>query len=48
VELIVPGEEAVAAFGLNPLDPSTRTPAAEAGLVQGRGAAAVIAALWNS
>ena len=47
VELIVPDENALAAFGDNPLDPATRKPSAEAGLTQGREAATVVGALWN-
>ncbi|MBE1499406.1 NTE family protein [Amycolatopsis lexingtonensis] len=35
VALITPDEASVAAMGENPLDPSTRTPAAEAGRAQG-------------
>ncbi|WP_191983915.1 patatin-like phospholipase family protein [Amycolatopsis eburnea] len=35
VALITPDEASVAAIGENPLDPSTRTPAAEAGRAQG-------------
>jgi NTE family protein len=35
VALITPDEASVAAFGENPLDPATRTPAAEAGRAQG-------------
>ncbi|WP_018654771.1 patatin-like phospholipase family protein [Actinomadura flavalba] len=36
VELITPDEASLAAFGPDPLAPSTRTPAAEAGRAQGR------------
>ena len=36
VAIIEPDEESVAAIGTSPLDPSTRTPAAEAGRAQGR------------
>lgn len=46
-ELITPDEGSLAAIGTNGLDPATRTPAAQAGLVQGRKAAAAIAELWN-
>ncbi|WP_372667790.1 patatin-like phospholipase family protein [Amycolatopsis kentuckyensis] len=35
VALVVPDEASVAAIGANPLDPATRTPAAEAGRAQG-------------
>jgi len=37
VAIIGPDEASVAAIGANPLNPSTRKPAAEAGRVQGRG-----------
>ncbi|MDL4816192.1 patatin-like phospholipase family protein [Actinomadura opuntiae] len=47
VEVIRPDETSQQAFGADPLDPATRTPAAEAGLAQGRAAAAGIAAFWN-
>ena len=47
VKVIRPDEASTAAFGADPLDPSTRTPAAGAGLAQGRAAAAEIAAFWN-
>ncbi|QKG19672.1 patatin-like phospholipase family protein [Actinomadura verrucosospora] len=47
VEVVRPDEASTAAFGADPLDPSTRTPSAEAGLAQGRAAAAGIAAFWN-
>ncbi|QKW36686.1 patatin-like phospholipase family protein [Actinomadura sp. NAK00032] len=46
VEVIVPDEAALAAFGADPLDPSTRTPSANAGLEQGKAAAGKIASLW--
>jgi NTE family protein len=36
VTVIAPDEASTAAFGVNPLDPATRGPAAEAGLAQGR------------
>jgi len=36
VTVITPGEASVAAMGINPLDPATRLPAAQAGLAQGR------------
>jgi hypothetical protein len=36
VAVIEPDEASLAAIGANPLDPSTRTPAAEAGRAQGR------------
>lgn len=47
VEVIVPDDAALAAFGPNPLDPTTRTPAARAGYEQGRRAAAGVAELWS-
>jgi NTE family protein len=37
VAVVEPDEASVAAIGTNPLDPSTRRPAAEAGRAQGRG-----------
>jgi NTE family protein len=37
VAVVEPDEASRAAIGANPLDPSTRTPAAEAGRAQGRG-----------
>ncbi|WP_067485465.1 patatin-like phospholipase family protein [Actinomadura hibisca] len=48
VEVVTPDEASVAAFGPDPLDPTTRTPAAKAGYAQGREAAAVVAAVWRS
>jgi len=36
VTVVVPDAASVAAIGANPLDPATRTPAAQAGLAQGR------------
>jgi NTE family protein len=36
VTVITPDEASVAAMGINPLDPATRLPAAQAGLAQGR------------
>ena len=36
VTVIVPYESSATAIGANPLDPATRTPAASAGLAQGR------------
>ena len=35
VTVLVPDAASAAAMGANPLDPSTRTPAAQAGLAQG-------------
>jgi NTE family protein len=46
-ELIQPDQASLAAFGTDPLDPSTRTPAAEAGRAQGSVEAARIADLWH-
>jgi hypothetical protein len=37
VAIVEPDEASMAAIGTNPLDPSTRKPAAEAGRAQGRG-----------
>ncbi|MGI5163131.1 patatin-like phospholipase family protein [Spirillospora sp. CA-253888] len=48
VQVVTPDEASVAAFGADPLDPSTRTPAAKAGYAQGRGAAAAVGAVWRS
>jgi NTE family protein len=42
VELIVPDEASMAAFGPNVLDPATRAPSARAGLAQGTAAAAAL------
>ncbi len=47
VELIAPDDDAVLAFGANPLDTATRVPAAHAGRAQGKSAAAQVARLWN-
>jgi NTE family protein len=46
VEAITPDEAARTAFGADPLDPSTRTPSANAGLAQGKAAAPRIAPFW--
>ncbi|MFB4309309.1 patatin-like phospholipase family protein [Actinomadura sp. GTD37] len=46
VEVIVPDEASLAAFGDDPLDPSTRTPSANAGLAQGGAAAARTSSFW--
>jgi len=48
VEVISAGEETVAAFGVNPLDPAVRPGAARAGYAQGERDAARIAAWWKS
>jgi NTE family protein len=47
VQVITPDDESTAAFGLNPLDPAVRAPAARAGYAQGEGAAAAVARLWQ-
>ncbi|MFG2290444.1 patatin-like phospholipase family protein [Streptomyces sp. NPDC048595] len=47
IEVITPGEPALAAFGTDPLSPASRTPAGHAGFAQGRAAAQEIAVLWN-
>lgn len=47
VLVITPDDESTAAFGLNPLDPAVRAPAARAGYAQGKQAAAAVARLWQ-
>lgn len=47
VEVISPDEASLEAFGADPLSPSTRTPAALAGVAQGRALAAGIARFWG-
>lgn len=47
VQVITPDDESTAAFGLNPLDPAVRAPAARAGYAQGQRAAAPVARLWQ-
>jgi NTE family protein len=47
VELIVPNADSLAAFGADPLDPATRTPAAIAGRSQGRKTAPAVRALHS-
>ena len=47
VQVIIPDDESTAAFGLNPLDPAVRAPAARAGYAQGERAAAAVARLWQ-
>ena len=47
VELITPDGAARAAFGPDPLLPTTRTASARAGYAQGRAAARSVAALWE-
>jgi NTE family protein len=46
VQVIIPDDESTAAFGLNPLDPAVRAPAARAGYAQGQRAAAAVARFW--
>jgi NTE family protein len=47
VEVIEPGEAALAAFGTDPLAPEVRTPSAEAGYAQGRSLVARVASMWG-
>lgn len=47
LKMLVPDQNALTAFGVNPLDPDTRTPAAHAGRTQGQQAAAAIAECWS-
>ena len=47
VQVITPDDESVAAFGLNPLDPAVRAPAAWAGYAQGKRSAPAITRLWQ-
>ena len=47
VQVIIPDDESTAAFGLNPLDPAVRAPAARAGYAQGQRAAAAVSRLWQ-
>ncbi|MGW3117357.1 patatin-like phospholipase family protein [Streptomyces sp. NPDC001107] len=47
IEVVVPDEHSLAAFGPDPLSPAGRAPAGNAGHAQGRAAAEAIAALWN-
>jgi NTE family protein len=47
VVVITGDEEAVAAFGSNPLDPATRAPSARLGFAHGRRVAPEVAALWK-
>jgi NTE family protein len=44
--VLSPDDESVAAFGLNPLDPSARGPAARAGRAQGAAMAATVSTFW--
>jgi NTE family protein len=46
IEVITPDEAALAAFGADPLSPSSKTPAANAGFAQGRAAAQAVTAVW--
>ena len=47
VVVVTGDEEAVAAFGSNPLDPATRAPSARIGFAHGRRVALDVAALWK-
>jgi NTE family protein len=47
VQVITPDDDSTAAFGLNPLDPAVRAPAARAGYAQGERAAAAVSRLWQ-
>ncbi|GGU64776.1 patatin [Streptomyces albospinus] len=47
IEVITPDEAARAAFGTDPLVPTTRTPSGHAGFAQGRALARTVTALWN-
>lgn len=47
VEVVSPDEVSLAAFGTDPLSPSTRTPSADAGLAQGKALAAKIGPFWS-
>jgi NTE family protein len=47
VEVLVPDKNSLTAFGVDPLDPDTRTPAACAGRAQGQQAAITTAELWK-
>jgi NTE family protein len=47
IEVITPDDAARAAFGTDPLVPTTRTPSGHAGFAQGRAAAQAVAGLWN-
>lgn len=47
VFVITPDAAAIAAIGLNPLDPATRAPASQAGRSQGHDLSEQVAALWS-
>lgn len=47
VLVIAPDAASTTAIGMNPLDPATRQPSAQAGRSQGRGLAGSVAALWS-
>ncbi len=47
VLVIGPDDASTIAIGMNPLDPATRQPSAQAGRAQGRGLAAQVATLWS-
>ncbi|MFE2426200.1 patatin-like phospholipase family protein [Streptomyces sp. NPDC059373] len=46
VAVITPDDASAAAFGIDPLAPAVRTPAAHAGLAQGRREAAAVGEVW--
>jgi NTE family protein len=46
--IVLPDDDARQAFGVDPLDPAVRAPAARAGFVQGQSLASSLSALWNS
>ena len=48
VLIVLPDQDSIAAFGLNPLDPATRTPSAVAGRKQGTDLAAQVGSFLNS
>jgi NTE family protein len=48
VLVIGPDAASTTAIGMNPLDPATRQPSAQAGRAQGRGLAAQVATLWST
>ncbi len=47
VLVIAPDTASTTAIGMNPLDPATRQPSAQAGRAQGRELATAVAALWS-
>ncbi|MEX0785931.1 MAG: patatin-like phospholipase family protein [Dehalococcoidia bacterium] len=48
VEEVAPDDAAVAAFGMNPMDPAGRIPAAEAGVRQAKAIADKLRAFWSA